>query len=280
MFQKARQPVIGLSTSSVYPESTGAAFEYARKLGFGGVEVMVGVDKDSADVDALRRISEYHELPVIAIHAPCLLATATVWGTDPWEKLKTALDAAERLGASTVVVHPPFRWQGSYATGFLEGVNELQSALDAQQKPLAIAVENMYPWRGPLGLETRAYEPHWDPTNFDCAHLALDLSHASTAKQSSLELVRLWGSRLRHVHLTDGSGQHTDEHLLPGTGDQRADAVLAAIAQNGFDGDVVLEVQMRTASSRAERERLLAESLAFAREHLRMEHDDWRTHRA
>jgi sugar phosphate isomerase/epimerase len=271
VFWNDRQTVIGLSTSSVYPESTGAAFEYAKKLGYGGIEVMVGVDKVSADIGSLRRTSEYYELPIIAIHAPCLLATATVWGTDPWEKLRTAVAAAEQLGASTVVVHPPFRWQGAYATDFLPGITEMQAALESQAKPIVIAVENMYPWRGPLGIAGRAYEPHWDPTDFDYGHLTLDLSHASTAGQSALELVRRWGPRLRHVHLTDGSGQHTDEHLLPGAGDQQADKVLAELARNGFSGDVVLEVQLREAASRAEREKILAECLAFTAKHLGME---------
>ena len=61
-----------LSTSSVYPESTAAGFALARELGYDGIEVMVGVDPASADVDAVERLSEYHEVPVCAIHAPTL----------------------------------------------------------------------------------------------------------------------------------------------------------------------------------------------------------------
>jgi sugar phosphate isomerase/epimerase len=252
-----------LSTSSVYPESTAAAFEVAKKLGFTGVEVMVGVDRVSADIEALRRISEYYEIPVVSIHAPCLLATALVWGTDPWEKLRTSVDAATRLGTNTVVVHPPFRWQGQYATGFLAGIKALQA-----ESGVVIAVENMYPWRGPLGLEARAYSPGWDPTDFDYDYLTLDLSHASTAKQSSLELVRKWGRRLHHVHLTDGKGSPADEHLPPGEGDQQAAEVLRELARTGFAGHIVLEISTSGRNTRAEREAALATSLAFVQEHL------------
>ena len=35
---------IGLSTSSVYPESTAHAFAHAAHLGYDAVEVMVGID--------------------------------------------------------------------------------------------------------------------------------------------------------------------------------------------------------------------------------------------
>src|SRR5881398_4155959 len=75
---------VALSTASVYPESTAAAFEIAARLGYDGVEVMVWTDPVSQDPEALHRLSEYHGTPIIAIHAPCLIITQRVWGTDPW----------------------------------------------------------------------------------------------------------------------------------------------------------------------------------------------------
>lgn len=113
----ARANRIGLSTSSVFPESTGSCFELAGRLGYDGVEVMVGIDPISRDVDALVQLREYHDIAVLAIHAPTLLVTQGTWGNDPWDKLERSAVAAHRLGASTVVVHPPFRWQRSYAQG-------------------------------------------------------------------------------------------------------------------------------------------------------------------
>jgi sugar phosphate isomerase/epimerase len=207
---------VGLSTTSVYPESTSSAFELARRLGYDGVEIMVGIDPVAADIDAVEKLRDYHEVPVLAIHSPCLLITQRVWGTDPWAKLERSAEAALRLDADVVVVHPPFRWQRDYARGFVEGVRRL-----AEATGILFCVENMYPWRTPGG-ELKAYVPGWDPTDLDYADLTLDLSHASTAGQQSIDLVRSWGSRLRHVHLTDGTGSVKDEHLVPGRGDQRA----------------------------------------------------------
>src|SRR5438046_4836381 len=106
---------VALSSASVYPESTAAAFEIAARLGFDGVEVMVWTDPVSQDPEALRRLSDYHQVPVVAVHAPCLLITQRVWGNDPWAKLVRAREVAETLEAETVVVHPPFRWQRDYA---------------------------------------------------------------------------------------------------------------------------------------------------------------------
>ena len=75
------------------------------------------------------------------------------------------------------------------------------------------------------------------------------------------------GSRLRHVHLTDGSGSAKDEHLVPGRGVMEAGAFLRHLAATGFDGHIVLEINTRKCSTREERERDLVESLEFTREH-------------
>jgi sugar phosphate isomerase/epimerase len=253
---------VGLSTTSVYPETTSSAFELARRLGYDGVELMVGIDPVSADIDAVEKLRDYHGVPVLSVHSPCLLITQRVWGTDNWAKLKRSAEAARQLDADVVVVHPPFRWQRDYARGFVDGVRRL-----AEETGVMFAVENMYPWRTPGG-ELKAYLPGWDPTQLDYADLTLDFSHASTANQQSLDLVRSWGSRLRHVHLTDGTGSLKDEHLVPGRGDQQAGQVLQYLAEQDFAGHVILEVNLRRSVSRAQREADLAESLAFSRLHL------------
>jgi len=253
---------VGLSTSSVYPETTSSAFELARRLGYDGVELMVGIDPVSADIDAVEKLRDYHGVPVLSLHSPSLLITQRVWGTDSWAKLKRSAEAARRLDADVVVVHPPFRWQREYARGFVDGIRRL-----SEETGTRLAVENMYPWRTPGG-ELKAYLPGWDPTELDYADLTLDFSHASTANQQSLDLAQSWGPRLRHVHLTDGTGSVKDEHLVPGRGDQQAGQVLQYLAEQDFAGHVILEVNLRRSVSRAQREADLAESLAFSRLHL------------
>ena len=98
--------LVALSTASVYPDRTPDAFEVAARLGYDGVEVMVTPDAVSQDVEVLRRLADYHSVPVLAVHAPCLLITQRVWGREPWGKLVRAKDVAEELGARVVVVHP------------------------------------------------------------------------------------------------------------------------------------------------------------------------------
>lgn len=254
-------PPVVLSSASVYPESTIGAFEMASRLGYDGLEVMVWTDPISQDAEALRRLSEYHELPVTAVHAPCLLISQRVWGTDPWGKLRRAGETAERLGAGTVVVHPPFRWQRQYAREFIAGIQQLCAGSGVR-----FAVENMFPWRY-RERSAAAYAPGWDPTGYDYPYFTLDLSHAATARSDVLAMADRMGDRLAHVHLGDGTDSGKDEHLVPGRGAQPCGELLTELSENGFDGQVVIEINTRRASH-TERESDVAEALEFSRAHL------------
>jgi len=250
---------VGLSTASVYPEGTAAAFELAAKLGYDGVEVMVWTDPISQDPYALLRLSQHYQVPILAIHAPCLIITQRVWTSDPWVKLQKAQFAAELLDAQTVVVHPPFRWQREYAREFVDGLARMQLETD-----VVFAVENMYPWKA-AGREAEVYAPDWDPSNGDYEHVTLDLSHTAVSGSDAIEMIHSLGDRLAHLHLADGSGSNRDEHLVPGRGGQPCADVLERLARRGYAGSVVLEINTRRAVNRDEREADLAEGLAFAR---------------
>jgi sugar phosphate isomerase/epimerase len=257
---------VALSTSSVYPERTPDAFELAARLGYDGVEVMVYTDPVSQDADVLTRLRDYHQVPVLAVHAPSLLLTQTVWGREPWEKLRRAKDLAERVGARVVVVHPPFRWQAEYARGFEKGLAAL-----AEETDVIFAVENMYPLRVGGSLVV-PYAPHWDPTVLDVPHVTLDLSHTAASGSDALAMAAELDGRLAHVHLADGTGAPVgpipDEHLVPGRGGQPCAELLTLLSATGYQGVVVVEVKTSRAPARADRQADLAESLAFARHYL------------
>ncbi|MDQ6936465.1 MAG: sugar phosphate isomerase/epimerase [Actinomycetota bacterium] len=254
---------VGLSSASVYPQSTAAAFELAARLGYDGVEIMVWTDPISQDADAIRALSQYHGVPVLAVHAPCLMVTQRVWSSDPWVKLQRARAAAERLAASVVVVHPPFRWQREYARHFATGLARL-----AEETDVRFAVENMFPFR--VGQrEVSSYEPSWDVVaDENYRDLTLDLSHTSASHSDAHAMLEQMGQRLAHVHMADGSGSGKDEHLVPGRGQQPCAAVLETLAERGFAGHVIVEVNTRKAAGPQDREADLAQALAFCRLHL------------
>ncbi|PZR53452.1 sugar phosphate isomerase/epimerase [Xylanimonas oleitrophica] len=256
---------VTLSTASVYPRRAAYAFEAAADLGYDGVEVMVWSDPATQDASQLARLAADHGVPVRSIHAPTLLVSQRVWGRSPAPKLRRSVDMALEVGASTVVVHPPFRWQYKYARLFQDQVRELEA-----ETGVTLAVENMYPWRARASSDRHyiAYLPGWDATEHDYDSVTLDLSHAAVAGQTGMDLVATFGDRLRHLHLADGTGSPRDEHLVPGRGAMDCDKVLAELAARGWKGDVVVEIATRKARTANERRADLEASLKFARSYL------------
>ena len=267
MSSSPRPPIpVGLSTAASFPETTAAAFQMAAEAGYDGMEVMVQTDLTSQTPDALAGLIDLYQIPVLSVHSPCLLITATVWSSDPLVKLARSIEMAEKIGAPTVVVHPPFVWQRSAAANFTEAVAELQLRTD-----VVIAVENMFPVKV-AGRLVNSYRPHWDPVPAGHRHFTLDLSHTATSGSDALEMLRRMGPRLSHLHLADGSGSAKDEHLVPGRGSQPCAEVLRILAQEDLDGEpfagaVILEISTRAV--KGEQRRIdVAEALAFARRHL------------
>ncbi|MDF1479237.1 sugar phosphate isomerase/epimerase [Leifsonia sp. H3M29-4] len=258
---------VGMSTSCTLPSPPEQGFRLAAEVGFDGMEIMVTGDAASRDASGLRSASRRFGLPILAIHAPVLLLTSFVWGRDPQVKLERSAQLAVDVGAPTVVVHPPFRWQAGYAVNFERIVRETAERYDVE-----VAVENMFPW-GLRGRSVTAYAPSPDPTVLDVAAMTLDFSHASLTGRDSLELALAMGPRLRHLHLCDGSGSMAegkviDEHLAPGRGTEPVAQVLRHLADTGWSGSITAEVNTRRARTEQGRVELLAETLAFARGHL------------
>ena len=161
-------------------------------------------------------------------------------------------------------------------------VAELEDGSDVM-----VAVENMFPFRadrffgsgqtsiermrkrgGLPGPGISAFAPSYDPLDGGHAHYTLDLSHTATAGTDALDMAARMGDGLVHLHLCDGSGASTDEHLVPGRGTQPTVEVCEMLAAGDFAGHVILEVTTSGARTAAERESLLIESLQFARAHL------------
>jgi sugar phosphate isomerase/epimerase len=208
-------PVL-LSTSSVFPEPTSSAFDTAASLGYDGLEVMVWTDPVSQDVAALKVLSDHYGVRVGSVHAPCLLVTQRVWSPDPWERLRRSAVLASELGATTVVVHPPFSWQREYARGFGNGLASLSKSFPE----IAFAVENMYPVRV-RGREFVPYFPGWDPTRTGYDAYTLDLSHCAAARGDAMDMADAMGPGLAHVHLGDGTGYWNRWHSAVSPGPSR-----------------------------------------------------------
>ncbi len=106
---RASAAKVGLSTASVFPESTAAAFEVAGKLGYDGVEVMVWTDPISQDAHALRRLSEHYSVPR--------------WQRDYARRFRAGIDAmAQETGITFAIENMfPLRMRGREISAYQPG---------------------------------------------------------------------------------------------------------------------------------------------------------------
>ena len=224
------------STAPFFLRPVREAFRHIADSGFEQVEVMVTRDPDTQDPSSLFAAATAFGLSVRAVHAPSLIFTRRVWGTDPIAKVSRAIEMAEMLGAGTVIAHPPFRWQDAYSSWLSD---EMPGA--AADASTVVAMENMFPLRvrGLTGPSLRE-------TNLDTySHVTLDTSHAAVAGTDIRDAAARMGSRLSHVHLSDNAGKGWDSHLPAGHGVLPLAALLDDLRERGFDGAVSLELDLR-----------------------------------
>src|SRR5262249_16615261 len=74
--------------------------------------------------------------------------------------------------------------------------------------------------------------------------LHLDIGHANLLVDYNTtdEILKTYGSRLRHVHLHDNKGGSADLHLPLGTGTIELDYYISQLQAAGYDSTVTLEV--------------------------------------
>lgn len=232
-------PPVLFSSAAFFARPLSWTFRFAAECGYRGVEVMVTKDPESQDPARIRALAQEFGLTVGAIHAPCLLLTRKVWGTDPIEKIDRSVEAAADAGIPVVVVHPPYRWQRPFRRWLVDELPDVEA-----RTGVAVAVENMFPVR--VGRRDVTFHSNQDLEALEgMHHLVLDTSHAAVARHDPVAVRRLFGSRLRHVHLSDNAGKGWDSHLPPGEGVLDLDAFLEDLATSSYTGAVSLEVDLR-----------------------------------
>jgi sugar phosphate isomerase/epimerase len=240
-------PPVLFSSAAFFARPLSWTFRLAAECGYRGVEVMVTKDPESQDPASIRALAEEFGLTVGALHAPCLLLTRKVWGTDPIGKIDRSVEVAADADVPVVVVHPPYRWQRGFRRWLVEDLPGVE-----ERTGVAVAVENMFPVR--VAGRDVTFHSNQDLDALEgLHHLVLDTSHAAVAKHDLIEVRRLFGTRLRHVHLSDNAGKGWDSHLPPGDGVLELDAFLEDLPVSGFDGAVSLEVDLRPALGHADR---------------------------
>jgi sugar phosphate isomerase/epimerase len=236
-----RTPRLLLSTAPFYRYPLREAFRHAREAGFEAVEIMVTADPATQDARSLSELAEEFGLAIGAIHAPFLLLTRRVWGTDPIGKIYRATQLAEGVGVPLVVVHPPYKWQVRYRRWVDQSLAEYSA-----HAGITIGVENMFPvkLRGDRGLRFHASQDFDDLDRF--THLVLDTSHLAVAGYDVVDAYLRYRTKVLHFHLSNNAGKGWDSHLPVDEGILPLDRLLDRMAEDGFAGTISLELDLRS----------------------------------
>ena len=276
--------MIALSTGSLYTYGLARTFALAAETGFDGVEVMIDVPEDTRDPAYLQRTAAEHGLPIVALHSPFIFDVPG-WPADQLGRLERTLALAQSLHVPLVVAHLPYRvyalscqWHGPRTRRAFIPVlwprrepyyrllrsAERLAGLEAETG-VTIAVENM-PARRFLGLPVPMYWLNHLDELARFPHLTLDTTHVGTWGLGPLDVWRVLGKRVAHIHLSNHDGR---EHRLPPDGDLPLDEFLQRVGQDGYAGVVSVECgpdALQAADPAACRANL-ARTLAFCRAH-------------
>lgn len=155
-------------------------------------------------------------------------------------ELRRCVDIFAEVGAKWMNIHPdrytPMHPRSFYIERNIQTLRELIE--HGKTRGVGIMIENL-------------------PGDYNSAHqlgellnplpelmLHLDIGHANLMVpfNTTEEILREHGSRLRHVHLHDNKGGHEDLHLPLGAGNLDLRRNIRALRDCGYDGTITLEV--------------------------------------
>jgi sugar phosphate isomerase/epimerase len=253
-------PPVLAATGPFFMFSLEETFELIAEAGFDGAELMITQDRVSQDPRRLGALAARYGVPVPAVHGPFLVATWLVFGTDPKGKIDRCLRFAEAAKVSTVVIHPPYRWQTAYAAWLDEAIPRIR-----EETGVTVAVENMFP----VNVNGRALRFFSGTTPAELTRwpaLTLDTSHLAA---TGGDLMAAWGEladRVVHLHVSNNDGRGRDTHGLLDRGVLPVPEFLEEVGAGGFGGAVTLELDVRTwADDRPALLDVLRENLDIAR---------------
>jgi sugar phosphate isomerase/epimerase len=232
-------PRILASTGPLFARPLDWTCAVLAEAGYDGAELMVTQDPATQDADRVAEAAAAEGIGVEVVHGPFLLLTRRVFGTDLIEKARRSTELAGALGAGLMIVHPPFRWQRAFHRWLIDTADE-----EAAELGTRVGVENLYPVSvGGRPVRFHRYTEPGHLTSF--SHVVLDTSHFGVAGVDIVAAWRTLADRTAHLHVSDYRGNGRDSHAPLGHGLLPLAGFLHAVARDGFDGAITLELDCR-----------------------------------
>lgn len=156
------------------------------------------------------------------------------------EELKRCLDRFSVVGAKWMNLHPdrhvPMHDRAFIVERNIKTIRELLPVCG--DCGVGLMIENLPgEWNTVLQLSQLL-----DPVPELGLHLDIGHANLRVPRNTTDEILRAYGSRLRHVHLHDNKGGDADLHLPLGCGTLNVHHQMELLRATGYDGTITLEV--------------------------------------
>ena len=160
-------------------------------------------------------------------------------------KIRRAIEVAAILGAKVIVVHP---WNNYTAQENAKMYGLYEET--ARKAGIKIGVENMWnrassdPFKACAAACSHHddFKAHLDLLPSDTFTACVDIGHAEMAglDTNAPQMLETLGERVEALHIHDNDLIH-DSHMLPFTGKINFNAMIEALKEIGYQGDITME---------------------------------------
>ena len=244
----------GLFTCPYQRLSLEKAFSDASVMGYDYVELWGGrphayaPDLLDGDLDAVLRLIDRFEMPV-EVYTPehnaypynYMIGTERQW-EDAMDYLSAALCCGRALGAKHTLIsvgHSGFAPLQERRARLLKSLRQLSSEAERLDHP--ILLEPLTPMESDFCTCAEELLEILEELNSPFIQGMCDVVVPFVQHRNPADDIRLLGSRMAHLHLTDSDGI-TETHLLPGDGAMDLRGLLGELRTGIYDGSATLEL--------------------------------------
>ena len=244
----------GLFTCPYQRLSLEKAFSDASVMGYDYVELWGGrphayaPDLLDGDLDAILRLIDRFEMPV-EVYTPehnaypynYMIGTERQW-EDAMDYLSAALRCGRALGAKYTLIsvgHSGFAPLQERRGRLLKSLRQLSSEAERLDHPLLL--EPLTPMESDFCTCAEELLEILEELNSPFIQGMCDVVVSFVQHRNPADDIRLLGSRIAHLHLTDSDGI-TEAHLLPGDGNMDLRGLLGELRTGIYDGTATLEL--------------------------------------
>ncbi|MBO4733416.1 MAG: sugar phosphate isomerase/epimerase [Clostridia bacterium] len=234
---------IGVSTSCLYPLETEKSLLSVAKAGVKTTEIFFNanceLEKDF--VALLKKIRDEYGIDVVSIHPTMSLAESFMFFSnyarryeEGMEFYKRYAEIAGELGAKYIVMHGGKPNRVLDNNGYFERFAVISEAV--RQNGATLLQENVAKFRaGDLSVLQKMKEYLGDGAAF-----CLDIKQCIRGGYSPFAALKALGESVKHIHISDSTGQN--DCMLPLDGDFDFIGFFGLCKRVGYKGDAIVEV--------------------------------------